>query len=316
MSSTTSLNALVEDYLADCRARGLSPKTLRDAYGYPLQKVLLPWCEGHGITVPGQLDARALNRFTSDLLEHGGRRGQLSRHTVNTYVRNVNLFLAWCRREGEIGDVRAQAPKLPRRVIDVLTRDEIDRLEDVATAERDKVIVRLLGDTGIRASELLGLRSPDLVERGRDRFVRILGPSRGGGAKGDRDRLVPVHPQLYRRLQRLDRGRPDDAPGDWLFLARRRQPGGVHERLTVSGLDQLIRGLGERAGIGKRVYPHLLRHSFATEMLNRGMDAITLSRILGHSSLAMIQRTYAHQNVADLSAALLRALLRDPRRGD
>jgi len=76
----------------------------------------------------------------------------------------------------------------------------------------------------------------------------------------------------------------------------------------VSGLDQLIRGLAERAGFDKRVYPHLLRHSFATEMLNRGMDAITLSRILGHSSLVMIQRTYANQTVGDLSAALLKAL--------
>jgi hypothetical protein len=55
MSSTSSLQRLVEDYLADCRARGLSPKTLRDAYGYPLHKVLLPWCEEQGLTQAGQL---------------------------------------------------------------------------------------------------------------------------------------------------------------------------------------------------------------------------------------------------------------------
>jgi integrase/recombinase XerD len=193
-------------------------------------------------------------------------------------------------------------------MLDVLSRGEIDRLEDAARAERDKVIVRLLADTGIRASELLGLRSGDLVERGRDRFVRVVGPSQGGGAKGDKGRLVPVQPHLYRRLQRLVRGRPDDAEGDWLFVAHRRRPGGVHERLAISGLEQIVRGLGERVGLTKRVYPHLLRHSFATEMLNRGMDAITLSRILGHSSLVMIQRTYANQTVGDLSDALLRAL--------
>ncbi len=106
---------------------------------------------------------------------------------------------------------------------------------------------------------------------------------------------MPVQPQLYRRLQRVARGRPSDALGDWLFLALRIRPGGGHPELAASGLDQLIRDLGERAGLGKRVYPHLLRHSFATEMLNRGMDAITLSRILGHSSLHLIQRTYAHR---------------------
>jgi integrase len=158
MSPTASLHRLVEDYLVDCRARGLSPKTLRDAYGYPLRQVLLPWCEEHGLIEAAQLDARQLNRFTSDLLERGGRRGALSRHTVDTYVRNVNLFLGWCQREGEIGNVRAHAPKLPRRVLDVLSREEIDRLEDVAGTERDKVILRVLADTGIRASELLGLR--------------------------------------------------------------------------------------------------------------------------------------------------------------
>ena len=87
----TSLHDLIEDYLADARARGLSPKTLKDAYGYPLHKVFLPWCERHGLTEASQLDDRAMNRFTSDLLEHGGARGQLSRHSVQSYVRNVNL---------------------------------------------------------------------------------------------------------------------------------------------------------------------------------------------------------------------------------
>jgi hypothetical protein len=113
--STSPLQRLVNDYLADCRARGLSPKTLKDAYGYPLQQVQLPWCERRGITEPRELDQRTLNQLTSDLLEVGGRRGKLSRFTVDTYVRNVNLFLGWCRRKGEIGDVRAQPPKLPRR---------------------------------------------------------------------------------------------------------------------------------------------------------------------------------------------------------
>ena len=299
--STSSLQRLIDEYLADCRARGLSPKTLKDAYGYPLHQVLLPWCERRGITEPRELDNRTLNALTSDLLEVGGRRGRLSRFTVDTYVRNVNLFLGWCRREGEIGDVRAQSPKLPRRVLDVLSRDEIDKLEGVARFERDKVIVRLLADTGIRANELIGVRQVDLVERGRDRFIRVHG-------KGAKDRLVPISSPLYRRLYRVSRSRPADATGDWVFLAQRRRRGGGYEQLTVSGLDQLIRGLGERAGLEKRIYPHLLRHSFATEMLNRRMDAITLSRILGHSSLAMIQRNYSHQTAGDLSEALLRAL--------
>ncbi len=105
MADKTSLHRLVEDYLADCRARGLSPKSLH-AYGYPLEQILLPLCERQGIAEPVSLDSRALNRFTSELLEKGGRRGALSRHSVASYVRSVNLFLGWCRQEGEIGDVQ------------------------------------------------------------------------------------------------------------------------------------------------------------------------------------------------------------------
>ena len=120
---------MVDDYLADCRARGLSPKTIKLAYGYPLHHVLLPWCRARDIAEPVQLDNRVLNRLTSELLETGGRRGKLSRFTVDTYVRNINLFLGWCRREGAIGDVRAQPPKLPRRVLDVLSREQVERME-------------------------------------------------------------------------------------------------------------------------------------------------------------------------------------------
>jgi site-specific recombinase XerD len=179
---TNPISRLIEDYLADCRARGLSPKTIKDAYAYPLLHVFLPWCERNEIVDVAQLDNRALNRLTSELLEQGGKRKPLSRFTIDTYVRNVNLFLSWCRREGLIGQVRAQPPKLPRRIVDVLSRTEIDRLEDTARSERDKVIVRLLADTGIRTGELCGLNEPDLMEHGRDRYIRVHG-------KGAKDRL-------------------------------------------------------------------------------------------------------------------------------
>src|SRR3979411_3451472 len=86
--STSSLQSLIDEYLADCRARGLSPKTLKDAYGYPLQQVLLPWCERRGITEPRELDNRTLNQLTSDLLEAGGKRGTTSRLSAAHHVRH------------------------------------------------------------------------------------------------------------------------------------------------------------------------------------------------------------------------------------
>src|SRR5205807_637291 len=110
----------------------------------------LPWCRDAEITEPAQLTQRVLDRFTSHLYEHGGRTGvQLSRHTAHTYIRHVRQFLNWAAKEGEIeAGAQPQLPSLPRRVLDVLTRQEIDQLEHAAATERDKVIVRILGDTG------------------------------------------------------------------------------------------------------------------------------------------------------------------------
>lgn len=163
----------------------------------------------------------------------------LSKHTVHSYVRSINHFLSWAGKEGELGQVKAQTPKLPRKIIDVLSREEIDRLERAALNNRDRLIVRLLADTGIRRGELVGLRVSDLVERDRNYYLHV----RGKGAP--------------------------------------------------------------------RVYPHVLRHSYATYALTRGMNPIQLAQILGHSSLAMIQNVYSHLSPRDAYEAMANVLITD-----
>jgi integrase/recombinase XerD len=298
-AASTALERLVEEYLAACRARGLAIRTVREAYRYPLHEVFLPFCAQEGIEEPGQVTARVLDRLTTRLLDDGGRRGALSKFTVASYVRSINAFLSWARREGEVAEgVKAQAPKLPRRLLDVLSREEIGRLEDAAKTERDKLIVRVLADAGLRVTELTSLRVNDLIERDRRVYLRVRG-------KGDRERDVPVMPQLGRRLRRhVERGRPRGTVSDRVFLGLRRGRSGDHEPLTRSGIDQLIRMLGEEAGLEKRVHPHLLRHSFATWALTRGMNPVQLAQIMGHSSLAMIQSVYAHLTPQDAYLAL------------
>ena len=112
--------------------------------------------------------------------------------------------------------------------------------------------------------QLVRLTLNDLIERDRTHYLRV------GGKTGER--MVPIL-RLYRRLLRYaQRGRPRDVPSDRIFISLRRRPGGDYGPLTASGIEQLIQDLGVRAGIGKRVYPHLLRHSYATWALNRGMN--------------------------------------------
>src|SRR5260370_41816044 len=104
----TPIPRLVEDYLADARARGLSPSTLSQSYGYPLRSVLIPWCSKHGIESVEGLDRRALNSLSAHLLELGGKRDPLSRHSVHTYMRTVNRLLTWADTEAQRGRANAQ----------------------------------------------------------------------------------------------------------------------------------------------------------------------------------------------------------------
>jgi integrase len=301
----SAIERMVEDYLASCRARGLSPKTVKMAYGYPLRGVFLRWCGRQGITDGTQLTTRLLERFSAELLDQGGARGELSKNTVWTYMKAVRSFLAWTRAEGETVEAEARLPKLPQRLVEVLSRDEIKRIEDATDSERDKLIVRLLADTGVRVGELVKLRQRDLIDRDRTVYLQVQG-------KGGRDRLVPLSSALARRLRRYaERSRPADAVGDRLFISRRRAISGNYEAITESGVQQLIRDLGETAGIRKRVHPHLFRHSAATYMLQRGMNPLLVAQVLGHSSLAMIQRVYAHLTPADAHQALMQVLRPD-----
>jgi integrase/recombinase XerD len=299
---TSAIEGLVEDYLAACRARGLSPKTVKMAYGYPLRGTFLPWCERQGITEVSELTTRVLERFSSELLEVGGKRGKLSKDTVWTYMKAVRAFLAWAKAEGENVEAEARLPRLPQRVIEVLSRQEVQRIEDAADSERDRLIVRILADTGIRVGELVKLRERDLQDRDRSPYLHVQG-------KGERERLVPISPALARRLRRYaERSRTADANTDRLFISRRRALSGHYEAITESGVQQLIRDLGEQAGIRRRVHPHLFRHSAATYMLQRGMNPLLVAQVLGHSSLAMIQRVYAHLTPSDAHQALMQVL--------
>ena len=302
--TSSALEKLVDDYFVHCRAAGLSPKTVRFGYGYPLSFVFLPWCAEHGVTDVAQVTNRELDRLGADLNEKGGKRGQLSKHSIWTYMKAINRFLAWAKEEGEGSGARAQLPRLTQKVIEVLSRDEVKRIENTAQNERDELIVRILGDTGLRVGELVALRISDIRQESRQYTLRVRG-------KGDRERLVPITPELHRRLTRyIATKRRANSASDRVFLSRRKVQD-QYEPLTEAGIQQLIRDLGQRAGIERRVHPHLFRHSAATFLLQQGMNPLLVAQILGHSSLAMIQKVYAHLTVADASAAMMKALRPD-----
>jgi integrase len=311
VTSTTTpspMQRLCEDYLAHCQARGLSPRTVTNSYGYALYDVFLPWCAQNGIERVADLDGRAVDRFTSSLLQRERHGRPISKHTVHSYVRPVRQMLTWASRVGE--DVRAkpQLPRCSKPMRAVLSREEIDRMERAVPNERDKLIIRVLGDCGLRLNELAHLTPADVVRSsGRQAFLRVLG-------KGSRVRDVPVPPLLLRRLERLIDARPDDRSGDRIFLTLRRGPSGEFDPLLSTGVHQVVTDAGLRARLPQRVHAHLLRHSWMTEMLRQGMNPFQLSIIAG-ASLPVIMEHYTHLTKNDAYDSMIAALQRQSSAG-
>ena len=318
MSKTGGLTVLPEpspfegritDYLDEKRAAGSSRKTLA-VYADTLREVLLPYCREVGVTEPTALTPRHLNALAAGLLDGTRSRSgrPLAKPSVDSYARTVNTFLEWLAKQGEAPAARVQRQRLPRRVVETLSREDIRALEDAAPNERDKLIIRVLADTGIRLGELLGLTSQDVrQEPGRKWYLKVRG-------KGDKERMVPIQPALAARLDRYAKRTRKDSASDRLLLGnRRRGRTGEYEPLTDSGTQQMIRGLGLDV-LGRRVYPHLFRHSFVTEQLRRGMTPSLVARIVGHSSLAMVDQVYQHLTVSDAHEALMRTLMAEERR--
>ncbi len=270
--------AEVDGFLALLAARR-APRTV-DAYGRDL---------GQLATFLGSPIAKAtvddFERYAASLRASGLSAATIARRIAasRTFFRHLQLIGARADNPAAEIDLPRRVRKLPR----TLSAGEAERLIEAARgggprALRDRALVELLYGAGLRISEALGLEksSVDLD----DRLVRVLG-------KGGKERVVPVGRQAVEALRRyLFRGRP--------HLDRRRRPelflnakGGP---LTRSGAFLILRGLAETAGLDPaRVHPHLLRHSFATHLLEGGADLRSVQEMLGHADLSTTE-LYTH----------------------
>lgn len=297
MPGATPLQDSVEAYLRACRARGVKPATIRNQYGHPLRSVLLPWAGEHGISDPAQLDQDTVDRFIGELHDRPGRSGRkLAPASVWTYSKAVRQYLAWLGESNGHASARIHLRRPPGRQVDVLDRDQIRALERAAVAERDRVIVRLLADTGMRPGELCSIRGEGLIRSSRQNYARV------NGKTGPRD--VPVSGPLFRRLQAL--ARRDRDP---IFVGVRRDPKtGEYEPLTPHGIGQMIGKLAEEAGIRTKVVPYTLRHSACRWMLLSGLSTIEVATIMGHGSERMIAQHYANIGKADVHDRLMQII--------
>jgi integrase/recombinase XerD len=248
--------------------------------------------ENHAGLEPGLLMKEHIRAY---LREQRSRR-KLAPSSMKIIVVALRHFFGHLKREGIIGHDLSAAldlPKLDRLLPAMLSEGEVDRLLAAPLADdvfglRDRALIEVLYASGLRAGEIAGLRLENFLRE--DQLLRVTG-------KGNKERLVPVGAKAISALDAwLTRGRPQwvkARTGGEIFL-------GEHgRRLTTARIWQLVRDVAKLAGIEKRIWPHLLRHSFATHLLSHGADLRAIQEMLGHASLATTQ-VYTHVDQARL----------------
>lgn len=221
---------------------------------------------------------------------------RLAPSSMKIIVVALRHFFAHLKREGLIEHDLSAAldlPRLDRLLPEMLSEADVERLLSVDLPEmplglRDRALMEVLYASGLRAGEIVGLRLENFLRE--EKLLRVIG-------KGNRERIVPVGEKAIAALDCwLATGRPllvKAKTGGEIFL-------GEHgRRLTTGRVWQIVRETARLAGISKKIWPHLLRHSFATHLLSHGADLRAIQEMLGHASLATTQ-VYTHVDQARL----------------
>lgn len=288
-----TVRGLIEEYLTDCKL-SLSPATVH-LYRYNLSRVA-DFLHERGVITADQLQPTHLRAFLANMRRNGKNGDGVSPATLDQYWRTLNTFLNWAVAEGAIADnpmKRVRRPKLPKHKVDRLDRVQAARLitltRRTALPDRNEAIVSLLLDTGLRVGELVRLKLSDVdLDRG---IVRVKG-------KGGKEREVPLEEASMAALRRYLGKRPQ-VETDVLFLTRHGKP------LTGNSVRLLLRRLRDKLGVD-RLYPHLLRHTFARLYLEQG-DLRSLQAILGHASVSTTANIYLDPDIDDLKRKHRRA---------
>lgn len=281
------LPSLIDRFLLYLAAeRGLSVN-----YRLSVQRTLerfADWCAEHGHE-PAAVDEPLLAAY------HRWLRGECALAASSCRVALVHLrqFFRFLAREKEIPINPAallECGKAGNRLPETLRADEVNTLlqsinpSDLPYGARDRAILEMIYGSGLRVSELVNLRA-DQVDW-EENFLRITG-------KGNKTRYVPLGGVAARALRSyLEHARPKllrngRRAGNTLFLSNR------GEKLTRDRILQIIKERARAAGLPENVYPHILRHSFATHLLENGADLRVIQDMLGHASLSTTQ-VYTH----------------------
>ncbi len=267
--------------------RRLSPHTV-SAYQHDL-RALLGFCERESVASLAALDSFGVRRFAAE----SHRRG-LGARSVARRLSAVRTFLNYLIETGVLksnAGVHVQAPKAPRRLPATLDADQVASLLAISGDEpftlRDRAMLELFYSSGLRLAELVGLNLGDVDAA--DRTVRVVG-------KGSKARVVPVGKHALAALHDWLAVRPElTRHGERaLFVGHR---GG---RVSPRTVQRQVNAWAKRQGAPTAVHPHMLRHSFATHLLESSGNLRAVQELLGHASLSTTQ-IYTHLDFQHLA---------------
>ncbi len=253
--------------------RGRSLKTIEN-YGRYLERF---W-NFSKIKNPDEITDDLVRRYRLYL-----NRENLKRKTQNYYLIALRVFLKYLAKQGieALAPERIELAKVPERELDLISEDELERLLDAPTGEglkslRDKAMLELFFSTGLRVSELCSLDRDDIDLKKAEFSIR---------GKGDKIRLVFLSDDAKNALKNYLNKREDiEEP---MFVNAK------NGRLTSRSVERLVKNYAISAGISKKVTPHVIRHVFATDLLQNGADLRSVQKLLGHNSITTTQ-IYTH----------------------
>jgi len=265
----------------------LSVRT-REAYQRDLG-LLQNYCADNGISSWGKLDGRQLGGFVA-----GRHRRGIGGKSLQRNLSAIRAFYRFLIKQGHAGRNPAQGlvtPKSPKRLPRTLDVDQVFQLVEIKETDplsiRDRAILELLYSSGLRLSELVGLdiTSVDMV----DAIVTVSG-------KGNKTRKVPVGKQAIQALKQWLGVRADYAKEEELamFISRR------GTRINTRTIQQRLQQWAVKQGLATRVNPHMLRHSFATHILESSSDLRAVQELLGHADISTTQ-IYTHLDFQHLA---------------
>ena len=290
------INGVIQEFGFDCKIRKLSPKTIEN-YQKQLTYLQRYLADEHNTTLIEAVRSIHIKQFLA-MMDEKGRKPQY----INDLLKVFKTFFNYCEKEGHIKTSPAAGirnMKQPKVVIMTFSENEIRGLLNHFNGRdfismRNKTIIALLFDTGMRLAEVINLRSEQI----HDEYILVHG-------KGNKERLVPVSPFLAKQLLRYRTVRDsyfEDKrfPEGFVFVSNR------GKQLTPEVIGMFLKQAAKEVGVNPqvRVSPHTCHHTFAHLQLKNGLDLYSLSRLMGHENVAITQRYLAGlQNTEIVKAA-------------